>query len=211
MRIRSAITTIATTIGTILVIPFLQAPAAKLAKSVGFDKLLSEEWGPAMNWLPPLFSYLSHNPWYIFASGAIVGTAGTLWADIKLKSYASQKSENLGYVRTALTLHFSGGYEPPTSLLEENILDWYIYWTPSAEGKDQNGNVLFRVPPSWILFVNFEEATQYHGVSVNFIGGKPPSYQIRRTLITSLVMSIDGGMPPCSMELITRRQPSILN
>jgi hypothetical protein len=123
MRIRSAITTIATTVGTILVIPFLQAPAAKLAESVGFDKILSEEWGPAMSWLPVSFSYLSHDPWYIFASGAIIGAAVTLWADIKLRLDVSRKSEKIDYVRTALTLHFSGGYEPPTSLVEENVLD----------------------------------------------------------------------------------------
>jgi hypothetical protein len=208
MRIREAITTIATTVGTILVIPFLQAPAAKLSESVGFDKLLSEEWGPAMSWLPAVLSYLSHNPWYIFASGAAVGSAITLWADIKLKREASREPEKLGFVRTSLTLHFSGGYDPPTSLFEENVLDWYVYWIAAVEIRDQNGNIFAQRPSSWVLFVNFKKSTEYHSVSIDFIGGKPNSYQIRRTLITSLVVSIDGPLPACSLELRTRSNPS---
>jgi hypothetical protein len=192
-------------VAAIIVVPVAGGWFSELAKEKGLYEHPSENMEAVMTWLSSFVS----QPTYWGLAGLVVGMAVGMWMDAILKRREKDGvTARPGYIRTALTLHFSGGYEQPTSLIEENVLDWYVYWTVPTEVIDQNRNILFHGPSSWILFLNFKQATDYHSVSVDFIGGKPPSYQIRRTLITSIVVSIDGPMPPCSLELRTRAKPS---
>ena len=195
-------------VAAIIVVPVAGGWFSELAKEKGLYEQPSEKADAAMIWLSSFVS----RPTYWGLAGLVVGMAIGMWMDALLRRREKEEpapAVKLEYIKTALTLNFSGGYDPPTSLIEENVLDWYVYWTAAAEVRDQTGNILFQVPSSWIIFVNFKESTEYHSVSISFIGGKPPSYQIRRSLKTSIVLSIDGPLPPCSLELTTRRQLSL--
>jgi hypothetical protein len=114
----------------------------------------------------------------------------------------------LKFVRTVLRLRFSGEMESPQALYAENILDWFAYWTPSftmREGSD--GNVFFSQPPAWALFVNFKEPSNHHQIVVNFTGSRPKSCEVRRNYTTSTVVTMDGPMLACEMEMINILQP----
>ena len=86
MQLRSTIKTLATVAATVFITPFLQTPASKLAEKIGFDKILSDNWGPTMSWLSDTATTLSQNPIYIFVAGVLCATAITLWLDVKFKS-----------------------------------------------------------------------------------------------------------------------------
>jgi hypothetical protein len=70
----------------ILILPFLQAPAAKLAEAIGFDKALSDRWGPVVNSASGWLTTIAQNPWYIFFSGLLCGVVVALWVDVRWKS-----------------------------------------------------------------------------------------------------------------------------
>lgn len=70
-----------TTIATSLVIPFVQAPAGKLAEKIGFNTALSDRWEAIMGFL----SNLTSNPWYIFAAAFSAGLAIGVWMDSLLR------------------------------------------------------------------------------------------------------------------------------
>ena len=90
MRLRTIISLGVTAVATIIIVPFLQTPAAKLAETTGFDKILSDRWGAIMSTLSQFLASLTSNPWYIFLSGVAVGAAGVLWIDLKIKSAPSR-------------------------------------------------------------------------------------------------------------------------
>lgn len=106
--------------------------------------------------------------------------------------------------RTVLRLRFSGELEPPQAVAEENVLSWFAYWSPSAEARDQDGNVVLSFPSSWAVFIDFENPVEYRQVAVGFIGGRPHSYEVRQALPTSAVVTLSGGVPACEMEVVTR-------
>jgi hypothetical protein len=107
-------------------------------------------------------------------------------------------------LRTVLRLRFTGELEQPHEVIKENISSWFAYWSPGGECSDQHGNVLFSVPSSWAIFIEFERPTAYRQLIVSFAGGRPHSYEVRQTRTTTAVITLSGGMPSCEMEAITR-------
>jgi hypothetical protein len=206
MGIRSALNWLAGVLAAVVVTPFLQTPFAKLAETTGFDQTVSDRWGPLMTWL----STLAENRWYIFFAGAVIGSAITLWLDVKLKTNDRDADRTPEFVRTVLRLQFTGEKEGPISQYEENIQDWYAYWSQSVEMKDANGTQIISVPSSWVLFVNFKQPTRYHQIVLLFSGGQPSAYEIRRTLVTSAIITINGPVPRCEMEMMLRAAPTII-
>lgn len=81
MNIQAALKLIASVAAGIVLIPFLQTPAAKLAEKLNFDTILSDQWEPLMS----LLSSLSGNPWYIFIAGVIIGFPIALWLEFTLR------------------------------------------------------------------------------------------------------------------------------
>jgi len=65
------IKSLASLIGVVLIVPLIQAPAAKLAEKLGFDTVYTKRWDS--------LSDIAQNPWYTFAFGCIIGIALTLW------------------------------------------------------------------------------------------------------------------------------------
>jgi hypothetical protein len=65
----------ASAIGAAFIVPFIQAPAIKLAEKIGFDTLYAKRWEASVAFL----SDLAQNPWYIFACGCVIGLATALW------------------------------------------------------------------------------------------------------------------------------------
>lgn len=191
--------------------PFLQAPATKLAEKLHFDTLLSERWEPLIQWL----SDLSSDPWYIFASGLVTGFAVGLWVDAVLRSrerranaeprLSAQASPEIPIAtRALLRLRFSGRFDPPEEIVKENIRSWFAYWTPNAHFEDQNGSKILEVPASWAIFITFERPVTYRQLSAHFTGARPTAWQVRQALPTVAVLTIDGGMPECELEVLTR-------
>jgi hypothetical protein len=68
---RKFLSAIVSLIATAFLVPFIQAPAARLAEQVGFDTILSNRWRPAMTFL----SDLAANRFYIFFVGTAAGLA----------------------------------------------------------------------------------------------------------------------------------------
>jgi hypothetical protein len=65
----------ASAIGAAFIVPFIQAPAIKLAEKIGFDTLYAKRWEASVAFL----SDLAQNPWYIFFCGFVTGLAAALW------------------------------------------------------------------------------------------------------------------------------------
>ncbi len=65
----------ASVIGAAFIVPFIQAPAIKLAEKIGFDTLYTKRLEASVAFL----SDLAQNPWYIFACGCVIGLATALW------------------------------------------------------------------------------------------------------------------------------------
>jgi hypothetical protein len=70
-------------VATALIIPFIQAPAAKLAETVGFDKQLSSRWHPLVDFLVSL----QHSAAYIFVAGLLSGVSFGVGLDVFLRKY----------------------------------------------------------------------------------------------------------------------------
>jgi hypothetical protein len=119
----------------------------------------------------------------------------------------TEPDAKLKFVRTVLRLKFSGEMESPQAVYAENILDWFIYWTPSFTLGEENKPIFYQ-PPTWALFVNFKEPSDHHQIVVNFTGGRPKAYEVRRSLTTSAVVTMDGPMLACEMEIINILQPT---
>ena len=213
MKSRPAFKMAVALFGGLVLTPFLQAPAVKLAEKLHFDTALSDRWGPLMQWL----SDLTQTPWYIFSAGVAVGAPLALWVDYLLRE-RSRREESASLLklagnrtkpsRTLLRVRFTGEMEAPHSLSEENVLSWFAYWSPGARAADQCGNTLFEAPSSWAIFIDFKEPISYHQIVVGFTGGRPHSYEVRQSLTTSAVITFTGAIPACEMEAVTRGPPN---
>lgn len=71
----------ASIVSALLLTPFFQAPATKLAEKLHFDTAFADQWEPAVQ----LLSDLAQNPWYIFAAGSGIGLAAGLWLEAALR------------------------------------------------------------------------------------------------------------------------------
>jgi hypothetical protein len=145
-----------------------------------------------------------------------VGFALGVWLDaiVRKEEAVENISPNptelhkLKYVRTVLRLRFSGEAEVPTGTYAENIQDWFAYWSPSITLKsDDDKKVTFFQPPSWILVINFKEASDHHQIVVNFSGNRPASWEVKRSLPTSVIIAMEKITSACEMEIINTLQP----
>lgn len=137
---RSIIGWIAATILTMLVVPFLQTPATKLAEQIGFDKLLSDSWRPAMSWISQILTAPTQDPWYIFLTGCFFGIVAALWADIKLKSRHTSVEPPVIADSVYAFFQFFDLHTVPVERKSENILSWYALFTESifVDTKDKD-------------------------------------------------------------------------
>lgn len=147
--------------------------------------------------------------WVKLAIAFIAGIAITLWTDKYIKKYtnligATSKLEQKNADRVLLRLRFSGRAEAPVSLFEENISSWFVYWSPSANSRTDSGMTLFSIPPSWVIFIVFDKSVTYRQLTVNFVGERTPTAQVRQTTDRSAVITIDGHMPSCEIEILSR-------
>ena len=109
------------------------------------------------------------------------------------------------FIVSNISLRFSGELEPPTAVLEDNILSWFAFWTPSAQMRNaETGEQLIAIPPSWAFFISFKEPTSYHHIEVTFSGARPSTYEVRQALYTSAVITVSGGIPACEMRISAR-------
>ena len=106
--------------------------------------------------------------------------------------------------RAMLRLRFSGRLEAPEEIAKENIQSWFAYWSPGARAEDQDGQTLLLVPSSWVVFITFVEPVLYRQLAAHFTGARPTAWQVRQTLPTVAVLTVEGGMPECELEILTR-------
>lgn len=112
--------------------------------------------------------------------------------------------ESLIASRALLRLRFSGQLEAPEEIAKENIQSWFAYWSPGGRAEDQNGKALFEIPSSWAIFLTFERPVTYRQLAAHFTGARPTAWQVRQTLPNVAVLTLEGGMPECELEIITR-------
>ncbi|MEE8628827.1 MULTISPECIES: hypothetical protein [Methylobacterium] len=107
--------------------------------------------------------------------------------------------------RALIRLRFSGKLEPPDAIYLENIQSWFTYWSPGVGVKDQDGRILVEAPPSWAIFLVFEKPVDYSQILANFTGGSPQAWQPRQALRNVCVVTMEGSVPACEMEIVTKK------
>lgn len=174
---------------------------AELYASLGIDTSL---------WVAPVLTFFQ-NHFVHLAIAVMFGFGVGVWGHFfatRLDQRGVENDDRIANTGTAtrsvLRLQFTGKLEPPLSLFEENIQSWFAYWSPSAECKDNLGNIIFQVPASWAIFVIFEKEVEYRQTSAIFSGGEPASWQPYQVLPKSVIVSISGGVTKCDLEIVTR-------
>lgn len=110
--------------------------------------------------------------------------------------------------RSLLRLRFSGEREGAEEVASENIRSYFVYWSTGARLTAPDGQEFLEIPADYVVFVNFLKPVVYRQLSVNFSGNRPAQCQVRQTTEYCAVVSIDGCMPACEMEMLTRALPS---
>ncbi len=204
-RIKLGLTSAASFAGAVLLWVWLAVKAivtAIGATTVGddFDQLIER--------LPRWAEWLLSTPWWVPSILAVVLTSFLIWLSwptSTAQAHASRPVSRHAPSRCLLRLKFSGHVETPVEVAKENILSWFVYWTPSHKiTKQPEGIVVAEQPPSWVIFIVFEQPLGYGQVIVNFTGGRPSRWQVHQTLESSIVISIDGAIPACELEFITK-------
>ena len=210
MKARSVIRWAASTAGAMVLTPFLQAPAAKLAEKLRFDQYLSDRWGPLMQWL----SNLSHNTWYVFFAGVIVGTAIALWLALlfpgKKEQYSSDRPSKsiekisdlvIGGEPAVLKLNFVGEQKAPHEVLRNNVLFWYVVWSGKIDigFYDENRNLLpsdsTSLPIIWILVVVFDKPVSLKQLIAHASSSDFPPIEVKIVTRNLAIITLYGNNP----------------
>ncbi len=116
---------IASLIGALLVVPFLQAPAAKLAERIGWDSVLANR----AESISSLFDSLTGTVWLLPSACFSVGIVLTLWVQhyLHARSDPETKNEKGLHIKdnATLTVIFRKGQDP-LEIKSENIGRWYV-------------------------------------------------------------------------------------
>ena len=214
MKIRSSFRWLLTSIMTMVFLPFVQAPATKLAEHLHFDSILSNRWEPIILRL----ATMAQNPWYIFIAGIAAGMACVLWIDFAIrkinfnKPNANSENHNVDEeitsvsgitpknVQTLIRLQFRGGQQAPIEIRAENILNWYTVWGGKAEidFSDDKNNTLksMELPTTWVLFVSFDKPISYRQIIVEPASIDFPRYEVKSATPFHVIITTFGKDPP---------------
>lgn len=183
---RSVLRWAMTTAGAVVVTPFLQAPATKLAEKLHFDALLSERWEPLMQWL----SDLAANPWYIFAAGAFVGVPIGLWADLLLRRREAVKSPP-PYINTRLRIRRDPSGDGHLLEAQSNIRNWQqVYTAIYTQPNEKAPNVV--LARTDVLTIVFDKQTVYSRPIIDTFGTQPGNYNLFPLDTSGYVIAISG-------------------
>ena len=201
MRLRAALRWLATTFGGIVLTPFLQAPASKLAEKLHFDSYLSDRWGPFMQWL----SDLIQNPSYIFLAGLVAGAPAALWLDYLFREYDRQKRATvlpvLTYVDTRLKLRRDPSGSK--SLLQEGQKNIHG-WQQTIVGLDFKGENHEKVDGGFLadtLSIAFERAIPYERPTIDTFGHHLEGVSFYPLGSHGAVFQFYGGVPAGAIEI----------
>ena len=184
----------------------LQEFGVKYAVQMGWYDNLPQKVEVAMTWLATLTGPL----WIKFSITFIIGLTLGLWLDAVLRPrrastpIISPIADEFA-PRSLIRLRFSGNLEAPELVDEENISNWFVYWTPSARmGDPESNTTFFEIPASWIIFLTFKNSVKYRQITTSFTGERPSMIQVRQAVERSAIVTIEGSMPACELEILTR-------
>jgi hypothetical protein len=107
---------------------------------------------------------------------------------------------------TAVRLQFLGGTVPPTEVYVKNIYHWYTLWSPSAalswqdaNRKQIKGETI--VPVNWVIFIVFQQPTNYKEVSVFFSSPGFPQYEVKSATDRFVIVDVSGEIPAGYLEV----------
>ncbi|MBN9446217.1 MAG: hypothetical protein J0I67_04835 [Bosea sp.] len=197
-------------LSTIGIVAIAHEFGVKYAEQKGWYDNLPNRLEEIIKW----FGHLAEPMWFKILVALITGATAGIWIHSRLRqsnnliSKISDPSEPISAnhaSRTLIRLRFSGHMESPEVTDHENIESWFVYWSPGGRiANVETAQSLLEIPSSWIIFLTFKSAVEYHQLATNFTGERPKMVQVRQALKRSAVVTIDGGMPACEMEIVTR-------
>lgn len=109
--------------------------------------------------------------------------------------------------RAILRLKCSGKSETAHEIYQENILNWYSFFTReirlgSVGGEDVPESGI-HFPPDWLFILRFEFPVEYRQVIVHFDCANAPSYLVHQQTQDSVLVWVNGPLPSCEMEIRT--------
>ncbi len=148
-----------------LIVPFIQAPAIKLAEKIGFDTLYTKRWEASMAFL----SDLAQNPWYIFACGCVIGLATALWV-IWLFPEKRKEAEVSGAVAsyTETRLRLRADPSGSRTLLQEMEIN-IDHWQQTIISLNSENNNLLHADT---ISMTFRQDTDYSRPIIDTFGHK---------------------------------------
>lgn len=206
MKVPGPVKIVASLFAGLVLTPFLQTPAAKLAEHLHFDTYLSDQWEPLMHRL----SDLAHNLWYVFFAGTAVGIAIGIWLSAlfpdkqkpQINGKRTLKLSEIegGKAETFLRLDFQGGQQAPIEIISKNILYWYTIWsgrvTIDGMMRPDGKEATFVAPSTWVIYICFDEPVKLKQFILKPASENFPRWEIKQQNIFAVIITTFGDDPP---------------
>lgn len=153
-----------TIFSTLVVVPFLQFPATKLAETLHFDQILFEENNSVTAWIWAL----SGNRGYVFISGLLLGSAASLFLSNVLRPY--MRKREIWNQGSMLSLAFSHDIQNATTITQKGVLWYYWYHFPGLQ-IDFEVRSTQQVPGYLMIFLSLKHPTYTNYSKVSVPGG----------------------------------------
>jgi hypothetical protein len=139
----------------------------------------------------------------------VFALAGVLMSACAMLALDNPWSVQTNATYASVRIQFYGDDRLPTEIRNENVMDWYAYYSPSARSvyKDKatgKEETIALIPKSWAIFLVLKRPVDYREITIGFSAPGLPVYNVLQRSQNSIVIGFSGDIPAGELEISTK-------